>query len=55
MLSNHNTILINELYQDYHIHHIEAKRSINSKGNKRGMVEEVIITNYEVDTSFDNL
>lgn len=55
MLSNHNTILVNELYQNYHIHIIEAKRSINSKGNKRGNVEEVIITNYEVDTSFNNL
>ena len=55
MLSNHNTTLINELYKDYHIHMIEAKRSINSKGSKRGNVEELIITNYEVDTSFENL
>ena len=46
MLSNHNTILINEVYKDYNIHVIEAKRSINSKGNKRGNVNEVIITNY---------
>ena len=55
MLSNHNTTLVNELYKDYHIHIIEAKRSINSKGNKSGNVEEVIITNYEVNNSFDNL
>ena len=55
MLSNHNTILVNELYKDYNIHIIEAKRSIKSKGSKRGNVEEVIITNYEVDTSFTNL
>ena len=46
MLSNHNTMLINELYKDYNIHVIEAKRNINSNGNKRGKVEEVIITNY---------
>ena len=46
MLSNHNTILINELYKDYNIHVIEAKRNINSNGKKRGKVEEVIITNY---------
>jgi len=46
MLSNHNTSLINELYKDYNIHIIEAKRSINSNGKKRGVVEEVIITNY---------
>ena len=52
MLSNHNTTLINELYGDFNIHVIQAKRNINSKGNKRGKVEEVIITNYE--TSNDN-
>lgn len=52
MLSNHNTTLINELYGDYNIHVITAKRNINSKGNKRGKVEEVIITNYE--TANDN-
>ena len=38
--------LINELYKDYHIHIIKAKRNINSNGNKRGKVEEVIITNF---------
>ena len=46
MLSNHNTTLINELYKDYHIHVIEAKRNINSNGKKRGKVEEVIVTNF---------
>ena len=46
MLSNHNTPLINELYNEFNIHVIEAKRNINSNGKKRGKVEEVIITNY---------
>lgn len=46
MLSNHNTQFINELYQGYKIRIIEARRNINSKGNGRGKVEEVIITNY---------
>ena len=46
MLSNHNTLLVNEMYKDYNIHVIEAKRNINSKGNKRGKVEELIITNF---------
>lgn len=46
MLSNHNTKLINELYSEFNIHVIEAKRNINSNGQKRGLVEEVIITNY---------
>ena len=47
MLSNHNTKLVHELYKDYHIHVIQAKRNINANGQKRGKVEEVIITNYE--------
>ena len=47
MLSNHNTEFIRELYKDFNIHVIEAKRMINSKADGRGNVEEVIITNYE--------
>ncbi len=47
MLSNHNTEYIRELYKDFHIHVVEAKRMINSKASGRGSVEEVIITNYE--------
>lgn len=46
MLSNHNTKFIRELYKDYNIHFIEAKRMINSDASKRGPIEEVIITNY---------
>lgn len=46
MLSNHNTPFINELYDGYNIQVIEARRSINSKADGRGKVEEVIITNY---------
>ncbi len=47
MLSNHNTDFIRELYKDFNIHIVEAKRMINSKADGRGNVEEVIITNYE--------
>ncbi|MDZ4195969.1 MAG: DNA adenine methylase, partial [Candidatus Izemoplasmatales bacterium] len=47
MLSNHNTRFINELYAEFNIHIIQAKRSINSKASGRGNVEEVLITNYE--------
>ena len=54
MLSNHNTTLINELYKDYNINVITAKRNINSKGEKRGAVEEVIITNYTIDLSLED-
>lgn len=50
MLSNHNTKLIQDLYKGYMIHVIKAKRNINANGKKRGKVEEVIITNYEVES-----
>jgi DNA adenine methylase len=53
MLSNHNTKLVNELYKDYNIHVIEAKRNINSNGKKRGKVEEVIVTNFENKNGFE--
>ena len=53
MLSNHNTKLVNELYKDFNIHIIEAKRNINRDGNKRGKVEELIITNYENKRGFE--
>lgn len=46
MLSNHNTEFIREIYKDYNIHVVNAKRNINSVASKRGNVEEVIITNY---------
>jgi len=52
MLSNHNTSLVKELYDGYNIHVIEAKRNINANGNKRGKVEEVIITNYVNECGF---
>lgn len=46
MASNANTDFIRELYKDFNIHVIEAKRMINSNGTGRGNVEEVIVTNY---------
>ena len=47
MLSNHNTDLIQNLYKDFNIDVINARRAINSIGSGRGPVEEVIIRNYE--------
>ena len=52
MLSNHDTVLVNELYKGYNKHVIEAKRNINSNGQKRGKVKEVIITNFENEKGF---
>lgn len=46
MLSNSNTPFINDLYKDFHINYLYAARSINSKGDKRGKIKEVVVTNY---------
>jgi DNA adenine methylase len=46
MLSNANTEFIRELYKDFKIHIVQARRNINSQSNGRGKVEEVIVTNY---------
>lgn len=47
MVSNASTPFIQDLYKNYHIQIIQAKRSVNSNGDKRGFVNEVLITNYE--------
>lgn len=49
MLSNSDVPIIHELYKDYAdtTHIVQAKRNINSKGDGRGAVNEVIITNYK--------
>lgn len=46
MVSNSSAPLILDLYQDYHIDFVYATRAINSKGDKRGKIPEVIVTNY---------
>ncbi len=35
-----------DLYQDFTIERVLAKRSINSMGNKRGEIKEIIVMNY---------
>lgn len=51
LLSNSNVELIQELYsgRGYTIQEVDAKRSINSKGDKRGNVGEVLIFNYNIE------
>lgn len=46
MLSNNDTPYVRSLYEDFCIDTVQCGRSINSKGDKRGKVDEVIITNY---------
>ena len=45
--SNSDCEFIRELYSSYRIKTIKAKRAINSKGNSRGEINEILIYNYE--------
>ena len=36
-----------DLYQNYKIEIIQAKRAINSNPNKRGEVDEILVRNYD--------
>jgi len=47
LLSNSSHPKIYELYDGYDINEVPAKRSINSSGNKRGHINEVLIKNYD--------
>ena len=49
MLSNSATTFIKELYKDYDISIVQAKRAINSDAGKRGAIEEVLIRNYGIE------
>lgn len=46
ILSNSATEFIKELYQEYDITIVKAKRAINADASKRGAIEEVLVRNY---------
>jgi DNA adenine methylase len=48
MLSNSYTDFILDLYKDFNILTVEALRTINSNGDKRGKVNEVLVLNYNI-------
>lgn len=47
LLSNSATDFIKDLYSGYKIEIIQARRAINSKGDLRGEIDEVLVRNYE--------
>lgn len=47
LLSNSATHFIKDLYKDFEIIEVDAKRYINSVASKRGSVSEVLVRNYE--------
>lgn len=49
LLSNSATEFIKDLYQDYKVVIVKAKRAINSDATKRGAIEEVLVRNYGIE------
>jgi DNA adenine methylase len=47
MLSNSSAPLIYELYGEFNIHEIMARRNINSQAAKRGAIKELLVTNFQ--------
>lgn len=41
-----NDNFFDDLYKDYTIERVQAKRSINSNGKKRGLINEILVRNY---------
>ena len=48
ILSNSYCSFIRELYKNYHIRVVQARRSISADGGKRILLDEVLVTNYEL-------
>jgi DNA adenine methylase len=48
MLSNSDTPLVRELYAGFNLHQVMARRNINSKGERRGHITELVVCNYDV-------
>jgi DNA adenine methylase len=48
MLSNSDTPLIRELYKDFDIREVSARRNINSKADRRGSICELVVLNAKL-------
>lgn len=46
LLSNSDTTFIRDLYSEYKVETIQARRSINSDATSRGKINEVLVRNY---------
>lgn len=46
MISNSDTPFIREIYESFNIIQVQAPRLVNSKADKRGLVNELLITNF---------
>ena len=48
MLSNSDTPLVHRLYREFWIQRVDARRSINSNGNRRGRIAEAVVCSYSL-------
>ncbi len=48
MLSNSCCTFIRDLYRDYNIEIVQARRSVSADGGRRILIDEVLVTNYNV-------
>ena len=46
MVSNHNTDFIRDIYKNFRLEVVKAKRNINSNANWRWEIDEIVILNY---------
>jgi len=46
MMSNSDSAIVEELYKDYNLRRVNADRTVNCKAKGRGMITELVITNY---------
>jgi len=46
MISNSASAFIEKIYGDFEIHRVQAPRMVNSRADRRGLVDEYLITNY---------
>lgn len=46
LLSNSDTTFVRQLYKDFEIDVVSASRNINSKGEKRGKISEVVVRSF---------
>jgi DNA adenine methylase len=50
-----NNIFLYEIYKGFNIYKVKANRNINCKAEKRGKINELLITNYFVNKKDNNL
>jgi len=48
MLSNSSCSFIKDLYGEYNVEIVQARRNVSADGGKRILIDEVLVTNYKL-------